>query len=177
MRIKVSEQITGECPPNCGFPLQRVWQVIEKHDQVHEIRMGELVVRLLSRYSPYYGVDLVGLETKPQELVLFAFRIYPDLCEESLSDLAPLDLLRRFVDRFGLVVRVGDRESKFHLQQVIPVENPQSDTQLLGAANPENHAFMMQSFVKPSLDGRSVDTAIAFCIDTTAYAAWRKAHE
>ncbi len=177
MRIKVSEQITGECPPNCGFPLQRVWQVIEKHDQVHEIHMDELVIRLLSRHSSYYGVDLVGLETKPQELAIFAFRIYPDLCEEAISDMAPLDLLRRFVDRFGLIVRVGNRENKFHLQQVIPIENPQSGTQLLSVANPENHTHIVQSFIKASRDGRSVEAAIAFCIDTTAYAAWRKMHE
>ena len=87
--IQVSEHVTGKCPPDCGFPLQDVWQAIEKPDQTHDISWETLAVSLLVRYTPH-GADLVILQTKPQALVTLAFRIYPDLFDVAISELAPL---------------------------------------------------------------------------------------
>ena len=81
------------------------------------------------------------------------------------------------MDRFGLILRIGNCEQKFHLQHVAPTENPQAGANLVSEINPENHASMTQIFVKPATDLRSVSTAIGFSIDATAYAAWRKMNE
>ena len=102
--------------------------------------------------------------------------MFPDLCETPLKDLAPLDVLRAFVRRFGLDITIGDKTDKLFLMETVPLIAPVKRIKLLTIANPEVHSYVTTSLAKIDPPTRTAAVALAISIDTDEYAGWVREH-
>lgn len=168
-RIPVPEYITGTCPPDMGFTERRVEQVCKKPDAKHVIQHDDLSLQLVVKHELNWS-DLVLLRIAPTRQVSFACRLLPDLCDSPLSTIEPLQLLKAFIARFGLTLKIGSFEGVLLFNEKIPlVEGP--PTNLVDVINPENHSILVVQHIRITRD-RVADIAFAFAVDTELYASW-----
>jgi hypothetical protein len=107
-------------------------------------------------------------------LVDVAFIVPPELID-SENILEPLIVLQKLVQKFGLMIRIGNQMNKFIFNESISIDTNNLDTtKLIEIINPSNHPFMQQTFIK--LDQREnrkiLNCALAYCIDTEEYCAY-----
>ncbi len=120
-------------------------------------------------------MDVVGVAVSEELLaVIFAFEVYPDLCETALSEMPPLQIVEAFAERFGIVMHVGDKSSRFFFEHEFPLSAAP------GAVVPTENVFVFQRpkdrhylLLKASkFAAPSFHVAIAFCVDVELYAHW-----
>jgi hypothetical protein len=181
--ISVPVYIHREIPNGYGFPTFRVFEVCASPTETVPItwsRWEDLKATIYVKSSTSY-TDVVCLHDDGKEkenMVIFAFRVFPDLCDAPLAEMSPVDIVKRFADRFGVTISVGGQSAKFFWEQEIPRPT------ILLPGEAENTIFRLDSPKKTSLangflfriDPSLVHIAMAFCIDTSAYLEWAKSH-
>src|SRR5665213_140029 len=115
-----------------------------------------------------------------------AFKVPPDISGPSGALNPPLQMLKDIVERFGLVVSVGKRFTKFIANERIPVPSIEAVQPVIH--NPKNvpyiFSFLTRPLVRADLDATGApmrsrprmtgpeiyaDCDLCFCIDTFAY--------
>lgn len=114
-------------------------------------------------------------ERSPERLaVLWAFRIPTDLCPE-IHLLSPLQILSKFAGKYGLLVRIGDIESKFILAHKVQVssQDPSKLFSIVGKEGQDCSAYFVLR-VNPVDDHFVADCRLMFCVDKPLYLSWLK---
>jgi hypothetical protein len=100
------------------------------------------------------------------QVVQSAWRVYPDDVDLTRAR-SPLDVLKAFVETFGMTVRVGGRSEKF-VESVTVVGTRNALMEITPA--PRGPYFSSVSQVKTTAPG-VFNVGIAYCIDLVKYAA------
>jgi hypothetical protein len=115
----------------------------------------------------------VNTHVQGQDLMVdLAFRAKKALVEEARTTL-PFQLMQALALKFGLPVKVGDRESRFIYNEVVPVSSTDIK-KVLRIQNPDGRPLVSSMWVRMLQNdmGPMAQCAMVFCIDMQAYAAW-----
>ncbi|MGB9372233.1 MAG: hypothetical protein WCB79_09940, partial [Halobacteriota archaeon] len=118
-----------------------------------------------------YCLLLSALAEEPYLLVDLGFKIPPAVIDD-ISSAVPLDVLRDLALTFGLTIRIGPEANKFIIQRTIPLPETLEPTEIVEIINPKSHSFAQSVIVRPNYDLKTVDCALAFCIDLDSYCDW-----
>lgn len=164
----VGETITGPCPPYLGFSAARFNKVAKQPDDTHEIQYGDLQFSVRVKHQPKY-TELIVVQVMPQRFGVFACCINQEWVATPLRATPSLELLKSFIGRFGLTIRIGEFQGQLLISQKIP-SGGAAIPALLAISNPLNHALQQHSFISIDADTGAADVALAFCIDMDHYA-------
>lgn len=106
--------------------------------------------------------------------VIDAFRVYPsDVDLQSAS--SPVEVLKAFVDKFGETFMVGDKESKFFMNERLPIihEKDGKDSVELFKVRPKRLTVVIGSAQQ---DKKMMETVLSFSIDYGKYIESLKKH-
>ncbi len=89
----------------------------------------------------------------------------------------PLDILRAFVEVYGLNMRVLNipTKAKLHVYDAIPYVGDPGKFKLLDIENPDNASFEVSQYMRIS-DLGYVEIAIAYAVNTSRYVADLRRH-
>ena len=145
------------------------------------MQIDDLTTKIYTRDFDRY-TDLVCLDQPKGEtkwLMKFAFRVFPDLCDTPVTDLSPLNVVKKMVDRLDLEMSVGSVNSKFfekHEADVPTVVLSGEDRPpLFRVHNPTNAPFVNRRVSNLESSSR-VKIALGFCINWATYWAWFNSH-
>ena len=172
MATVYTELFQKECEGRFGITRDAVRDTIAQPDKEQRLATQGLTLILYSRqFSSDYLV--VNTHVQGQDLMVdLAFRLKKELVDEAKTTL-PFPLMQALALRFGLVVKVGERESKFIYNEVIPVPN-RDIKQAMRISNPENHPLVSSIWMRMLQNdlGHLAQCALVFCIDSQAYGEW-----
>jgi hypothetical protein len=158
----------------CNFPRARILAACETPDNAQRLVWHEFATDLyILNYKNH--IDIIGIVANKDPLrVIFAFEVYPDLCDTPLEELSPLRIVELLAERFGLMVGIGGRTGRFFFEEEIslPPEPIHGNyrSQLFDLNNPDNHPYVL-----PAVAGREAlvaRVALGFCIDLAEYKDW-----
>lgn len=172
MEYHVSDDVSGECPPNMGFKASRANQIIAKHDDEHDFELDDLVLRIYVKHEPSCS-DVVVLQRSPKREVIFACHAFKDDIDAD-TPLSALETLKRFIDKFGMTFRVDTFEGKLLNHEQIPISPSANQVELFGLVNPEKHTCLPVLFYRKTRT--HVDVSLAFFINITLYSRSLAAH-
>jgi hypothetical protein len=163
-----------------GFSGFMVYETCEHASAVHHIEWKGLVASIYVRELSEKHVDVVGIRVdEDRTFATFAFTAFDDLCEFPIGELAPLEIVRRFAERFGLTMYVGSKSGKFFLQEVLPIPTiivpGTPEGQFINVVNPSKRPYTFGCMLRREPPNLTV--ALAFCIDTVAYQKWIDSHQ
>lgn len=92
---------------------------------------------------------------------------HSDVRSCDLSD--PLDVLEAFIDSYGVFITAGRQRRKFILYEIIPIVDGDNQVIRIDKLGGEDIEFDAHFFVRPQRE--SIEIAIAFAINVTAFAA------
>ncbi len=177
MIIKFSDLYNNEIAPTVCRDL--IEQVISNPDKQYSTTLGDQQSILYTKYlmdesgNPYY--------------LLVACRVKDNLCDVDLAfvmlselvnnidTIEPIDLLRTFVNRFGLDIKIGYTQNKFIHHQTFWVDTT-NPTKIVEILNPDNHPFIQVMWFKVDKHGHrgKLDVHMAYCIEKENYLKWIK---
>ena len=145
-----------------------VLNVVHTPDQTHVIEHGQLRVWLQTKYAPRPRPPTMVLvmthNAVPGQITFTAdLKVYEDFAP-AIRKIAPLELLKLIVARFGCDVTVGGTVTrKFFFAESVPI-GPGESTQILipGCADPLGSIFATSM-------PNHVDCALGFAIDKPRY--------
>lgn len=100
-----------------------------------------------------------------------AYRIYAGLIPK-IDESPPFEILKNFVDSFGLTLNIGDQARKFFIKEEVLIKNYVPNNEIIkilsdGCANYVNSFWLRIKDV--SQHGTIVEIALAYCIDGNKY--------
>ena len=157
-----------------NFPAFRAYEVCGSPTQMHQLKWNGLLASIYTKMDDGY-IDVVCVtEFENAKTVLFAFRVFPDLCETPINKLTPLEIVERMANKFGLMMFAGSHQGKFFMEQEFPLlPSNQADViagQIRHSDHPSGHTCMPAFFLRPSPPVFQV--ALGFVLDTTEYRRW-----
>lgn len=174
MATVYTELFQRECEGRFGMTREVVRDAIAQPDREQRLSSQGLTLVLYCKKAP--GSEdciVVNTHVQGQDLMVdLAFRLRKELVEEAKTTL-PFPLMQALALKFGLVVKVGERETKFIYNEVIPV--PSRDVkQAMRINNPENRPLISSIWMRMLQNdlGFLAQCALVFCIDSQAYGAW-----
>lgn len=130
MNIYFSDKFNEEAE---NFEIRRshVEQVIENPAKTEDLEFDGLSLEFYTRRVseakvPHY----LWVEGKREEdggLTVFAAYKIPTDLHPDMESLTPLEMLRLFLERFGLKVRIGDLEDTLIMKKIVPIEPEKPD--------------------------------------------------
>jgi hypothetical protein len=109
-----------------------------------------------------------SLRRELDQIAQSAWRVYPSEVDLSKAE-KPIDVLKAFVDRFGIEVKVGSRTAKF----IDVTSFPKSGEQMKYAVEVPNLAAHPDYFLSMShrttIDVATFDIGLVYCIDMAVY--------
>lgn len=173
MATVYTELFQKECEGRFGITRDAVRDTIVQPDKEQRLTTQGLTLILYSKQFAGSDYLVVNTHVQGQDLMVdLAFRLKKELVDEAKTTL-PFPLMQALALRFGLVVKVGDRESKFIYNEVIPV--PSKDIkQAMRIGNPDNHSLVSSIWMRMLQNdlGHLAQCALVFCIDSQAYGEW-----
>jgi len=177
---EITDQFKGSATRLIGIRPSHAIAAVDSPDQfqavvVDDIRIG-LYLKIVTANSPF--AILVSTNEKSDAVEIYdGLRIYPDLTPNALSR-TPLEILEALVGRFGLDLRVGDRNGRFFYDELVPFAEGQPVQLLSGAGTHAPEQFVVEARIKviEEEEQRFVRVALAYGIDYVLYTAWLKSH-
>jgi hypothetical protein len=177
-KLQIPPPLTNPCPEGMGFPASRMQSIIETPDQQHKVNAGGLMIDLFAKYTFSY-TDLVltaiASESARTLPVAFAFRAFADDYPTSLSEMPPLDVLKAFIAKYGLPVRLAGQTKLLHLPETITLTGPAPAQNLVEVVNLSRHQFIARQFFRLA-SPTQIDVGLVFAVDVTKYAESLAAH-
>ena len=173
MATVYTELFQKECEGRFGITRDAVRDAIAQPDKEQRLMTQGLTLILYNKQFAGSDYLVVNTHVQGQDLMVdLAFRLKKELVDEAKTTL-PFPLMQALALRFGLVVKVGERESKFIYNEVIPV--PSRDIkQAMCISNPDNHPLVSSIWMRMLQNdlGHLAQCALVFCIDLQAYGEW-----
>jgi hypothetical protein len=157
-----------------GLDREKVLGIIERGALVQDLRFGDLIVRLIfekeDQVNSYLLLIVQVKVTSVHPDVIF--RVHSDLYP-NITMLEPLMVLQLLVQRFGMVLRIGERLARFYYQEEIILKEDQLSS-VVQLVDDTGHDCFGSSYVKVDGTGsrRIANCALAFCIDSVLYNDW-----
>ncbi|GEM_PF-6890231 len=174
MATVYTELFQKECENRFDITRDAVRDAIAQPDKEQRLSSQGLTLILYSKKTP--GSDdyfVVNTHVQGQDLIVdLAFRLKKELVEEAKTDL-PFPLMQALALRFGLPVKVGERETKFIYNEVIPVAS-KDIKQAMRISNPMDRPLISAIWMRMLQNdlGFLAQCALVFCIDSKAYNEW-----
>jgi hypothetical protein len=127
-------------------------------------------------HSPERFTLLVQAQREGDRLTInSAWRLYHTDVDLSRAH-EPVDMLRAFVDVYGLYCRVGNSApAKFFLYEEFPLASGQRATEIIRSDSPPNVAFEASSLIQVS-DLGVIEVAVAYIINMSQYTSDLRKH-
>jgi hypothetical protein len=175
--ILIPQFIWDVPPAGVGFPAWRVFDTCVNFTAKGIVRWKNLeAVAVIYVKTGREYADLVCLyDEKGKKEVQFAFRVFSDLCETPLADLAPLDIVERIAERFGLTMTIAGKSGKFFTGREWDAPGlvlPGISQQELIKVQITNPTAVLSQRLWIKIDPPTVKIALAYCIDQSAYTSW-----
>jgi hypothetical protein len=177
--VQFTEQYVRESQQQFKISPEMVVDAIRRNNRYHQILLeggnpDYLFARLPTGDQSSYILVYASESSRDRLAVLWAFRVPTDLCPE-IHLLNPLHILSKFAEKYGLLIRIGDIESKFILAHRVQVSS-QDTSKVFSIVGKEGHDcgtyFLLR--VNPVGDHFIADCRLMFCIDKTLYLSWLK---
>ena len=174
MATVYTELFQKECENRFGVTRDAVRDAISQPEKEQRLASQGLTLILYSARIP--GSDdhlVVSSHVQGTDLMVdLAFRLKKELVDEAKTTL-PFPLLQALALRFGLPVKIGDRESKFVYNEVIPTTS-RDIKKVLRISNPDGRPLVSSMWVRMLQNsmGFLAQCALVFCIDSRAYSSW-----
>ncbi len=178
-----TELFQKECEGRFGITKDVVRDAIAQPDKEQRLQSQGLTLILYSKKmadaagssDDNAGGDylVVNTHVQGQDLMVdLAFRLKKELVDEAKTTL-PFPLMQALALRFGLPVKVGERETKFLYNEVIPVAS-KDIRQAMRISNPEGRPMVSAIWMRMLQNnmGFLAQCALVFCINAQAYAEW-----
>ena len=162
-----------ECENRNGITRSNVREALTRPDREQRLASQGLTIIMYSKRMKKGDYLLVNTHVNGKDMMVdLAFRVRKDFVEQTGTDL-PFPLMRALAHRFGLPVRVGEHESRFIYNEVIPVSNPDV-RKAVRIPNPEKSRLISTIWIRMLRNnlGLLAQCALVFCIDARAYGSW-----
>lgn len=173
-----TELYQRECENRFGVTREIVREAITHPDREQRLASQGLTIILYSKKADDGSGNsrqlVVSTHVQGHDLMVdLAFPVKAELVEEAGRTTLPFPLMQALALKFGLPVRVGDRESKFIYNEVIPVTSA-DPRKAIRISNPENRPLVSCIWVRMLQNsmGFLAQCALVFCIDSQAYGEW-----
>lgn len=175
MAIRYTKLFNQECENKLGITRAIVKDVIEKPSKEQRLTSQGLTIILFSKRIRKEDCLIVTTHVDDKDIFVdLVFRVKDSLVRQAKTDL-PFTLMRLLAYKLGLPIRVGEQESKFIYNEVIPISS--SDIKkAIRIPNPERHPVISIIWIRIIQNnmGSLAQCALAFCIDTKKYRAWMR---
>ena len=179
MNTVFTELFNSECKDRFNISVERIQEALRIPDAQQIIKLDNLELNFFIKKGDALSNNnrsLLVCSRKENDnlLVDVAFEVPPELID-SETNLEPIIILQKFVQKFGLMMRIGNQFNKFIFKETISVDTDCLDTaKLIVIINPSNHSFMQQAFIKldQKEDKKILNCSLAYCIDTREYCAY-----
>jgi len=162
-----------ECEGKFGITRGVVRDAIAQPDREQRLSSQGLTIIMYSKKMKRGDYVLVNTHVQGHDLMIdLAFRVKKELAEQTNTDL-PFPLMRALAYKLGLPVRVGEHESRFIYNEVIPVSS-RDIKKVVRIPSPENRRLVSAIWIRMLQNsmGSLAQCALVFCIDAKAYSAW-----
>ncbi len=173
MAIKYTKLFRRECEGKLGITRSLVKDAVENPDNEQRLASQGLTIVMYSKKTRKGDYLLVNTHVEGDDtMVDLAFRAKAALAKQTKTDL-PFPLMRAFAYKLGRPIRVGEHESKFIYNEVVPVSNGDV-RKAVRIPNPERHPLISIIWVRMIRNsmGSLAQCALVFCIDARKYRAW-----
>lgn len=174
MATVYTELFQKECEGRFGVTRDLVRDSISQPDKEQRLASQGLTLILYSKKVPNSDDYLVvNTHVQGQDLMVdLAFLIKKALADDAKTTL-PFQLMQVLALKFGLAVKVGERESRFIYNEIIPVSS-RDIKKVLRIQNPDGRPLVSAIWVRMLQNdmGMMAQCALVFCIDMQAYASW-----
>ena len=164
------EEISGKL----GITRKYVSQVLENPDTQTNFTFDNLELNFYLKYINLTKQEHYLLVCTRKEggnsIIDLAFKILPSLVND-LRTLDPIMVLQEFVQRFGLVIRIGHQLNKFIIEETVLADVIPEPVKIVEIINPLNHSFLQSVYLRVE-NKNVIKCAIAYCIDTEKYKEW-----
>lgn len=164
-----------ECEDKFGVTRAVVREAIAVPDKEQRLASQGLTIIMYSKKMKRGDYLLVNAHVQGHDLMVdLAFRVREDFAKDTGTDL-PFPLMRALAYKLGLSVRIGDQESRFIYNEVIPVSS-RDIKKAVRIPNPENHPLVSAIWIRmlENSMGTLAQCALVFCIDARKYRVWLK---
>lgn len=175
MTMRYTKLFQKECEGKLGITRSTVRDAIENPDNEQHLAAQGLTIVMFSKKTRKGDFILVSTHAQGNNLMVdLAFRAKVSLAKQAKTDL-PFPLMRAFAYKLGLPIRVGEHESKFIYNEVIPVSG-NDIKKAVRIPNPEKHPLISAIWVRMIRNsmGSLAQCALVFCIDARKYRTWLK---
>jgi transcriptional regulator with XRE-family HTH domain len=180
-RLRIPDYIYREpTQGGFGFPQFRVFEVLAYPTDTEIIVIDDLRALIYAKATSSYAdvICVQDVDGGKHKVATFAFRAFPDLCDTPLTELRALEIVRKMVDRFGVLMHIGHQEGKFFLKTqfekpsiVIPGRDEKA---VIHFDMPASRTAIMGATLK--VDGDKIKVALAFGLEPIAYQTWLESH-
>ncbi len=171
MDISFTDLFDKESRDKFGIPRQAVREAIETPSNSEEVLYQELQLEFYIKEIDKNQLLLVLARKIDSQIVVdLAFKIKEDLVK-ALKIHRPTSVFQKLIEKYGLVVVVGDVSQKFIMTQEIDIK-PEQSINLVEVKNPDNHSFTTSMFVKINEDKTKAECALVFALDIDKYLEW-----
>lgn len=178
MNIQFRETFDHFSKEKYGIKTGQAKRVIRHPDKHQGVKFDHgLILKFFSGQIPLtkHYLLVYGTVEGDDLVVNGAFRLLADF-RTDVETCTPVQLLEKFVDRFGLEVSVGRLRSKFFFNQQVVIDEEVEVTKIVSFENPHNHSLASEMMIKidEETDRKIFTCAMVFCLDTTAYTQYLK---
>lgn len=171
-----------------GITREEVEKALENPDKREILNLEQIENRLIGEpiSVPFVPTFYLNKEEKGYLLIAtriegeirhidYVLKVFPEFFEENIENLGPIAILKRLASAFGLEIEVGKKSGKVISEALIPFD--EASREMVNIKNPKNHSFVNSFYIRPDRKRRKIICALAFCIDTTRYNAWKRGRE
>jgi hypothetical protein len=152
MNVIFTELFNIECKDKLNIPYERVQEALINPDAQQTLKLDDLeLCFFIKQGDAIFGNKRILLVCSRKEnestLIDFAFIVPLELIDSD-NIIEPLIILQELVQKFGLMIRIGNQINKFIFNESIPIDMNNPDmTKIIEITNPLNHSFMQQGSV------------------------------
>jgi hypothetical protein len=175
MAIKYTKLFRQECEGRLGITRAIVKDAIEKPDKEQHLAAQGLTIVMFSKKTRKGDYLIVSTHADDEDLMVdLVFRVKDAFAKQAKTDL-PFPLMRALAYKLGIPIKIGEQESKFIYNEVIPVSSGDIK-KAVRIPNPEKHPLVSIIWIRMIQNnmGSLAQCALVFCIDARKYRAWLK---
>ena len=181
--FEISPCLKSRNDPDIGIRAQHIENAIRSADKSNEIVFDNskllICTKRIECANPSYVLLTISTGSVNNVNVMDAYKIYPTLTRH-IKDLSPVELLREFIEQFGLNCQIanGDKKKLFlsHTCNLSHIPT-NSEINLQPIVNINLHKdYLISSIIKWDYENDliSVKYHIGYCLNVDAYSKWVK---
>lgn len=149
-------------------------ECLENPDRLEKATFDELMfVFATKNINDNFLLLVIALEKNNELNIEIAYKVTNNL-ENGLNLRNPLYIFEKFINEFGLEVKIQDLTKKLILLQKINIVSD-GTTNLVSVLNPNNHNYYLSQMFRVNSD-KTIDCALVYALDENLYQESLKSH-